>query len=74
MGYGVRLLAGGLALGLVIAWAATRGLQAQLWGVKVTDVTTYALSILVLSTAVLTACLLPLRRALRFDPVILFRD
>jgi ABC-type antimicrobial peptide transport system permease subunit len=74
MGYGVRLLVGGLALGLTIAWAATRGLQAQLWGVTATDVTTYALSVFVLSTAVLTACLLPLRRALRFDPVILFRD
>jgi hypothetical protein len=43
-------------------------------GVKVTDVTTYASSVLVLSTAVVTACLLPLRRALRLDPVILFRD
>ena len=73
MGYGVRLLAGGLTLGLVLAWTATRGLQAQLWGVKATDLTTYALSVVVLSTAVLTACLLPLRRALRFDPVILFR-
>ena len=73
MGYSIRLLVGGLALGLVTAWAATRGLQAQLSGVTVTDPTSYGGALILLSGAVLAACLLPLRRALRFDPVVLFK-
>ncbi len=73
MGYALRLLAAGLALGLTAAWAITRGLQPQLSGVTVTDSATYVTAVVVLSSAVLAACLLPLRRALRFDPVTLFR-
>jgi putative ABC transport system permease protein len=73
MGYSIRLLVGGLALGLVTAWAATRGLQAQLSGVTVTDPTTYGVALILLSGAVLAACLVPLRRALRFDPIGLFK-
>ena len=73
MGYAFRLLVAGLALGLTAAWAVTRGLQPQLSGVTVTDSATYATAVTVLSCAVLAACLLPLRRALRFDPVTLFR-
>lgn len=63
----------GLALGLVTAWAATRGLQAQLSGISVTDPTTYGGALVLLSGAVLAACLVPLRRALRFDPIVLFK-
>jgi predicted permease len=73
MVYALRLLVAGLALGLTAAWATTRGLQPQLSGVTVTDSATYATAVIVLSCAVLAACLLPLRRALRFDPVTLFR-
>jgi hypothetical protein len=73
MGYALRLLVTGLALGMTAAWAVTRGLQPQLSGVTVTDSATYATAVFVLSCAVLAACLLPLRRALRFDPVTLFR-
>jgi predicted lysophospholipase L1 biosynthesis ABC-type transport system permease subunit len=73
MGYALRLLAAGLALGLVAAWAITRGLQAQLSGVTATDVATYATAVVVLSSAALTACLRPLRRAVRVDPIVLFR-
>jgi ABC-type antimicrobial peptide transport system permease subunit len=73
MVYALRLLIAGLALGLTMAWAFTRGLQSQLSGVRVTDSVTYGTAVIVLSCAVLAACLLPLRRALRFDPVTLLR-
>jgi putative ABC transport system permease protein len=73
MGYALRLLVAGLALGLTGAWAVTRGLQPQLSGVTVTDSATYATAVIVLSCGVVAPCLLPLRRALRFDPVLLFR-
>jgi putative ABC transport system permease protein len=71
--YAGRLLVAGLALGLVAAWAVTRGLQPQLFGMTATDPATYVSAVVALSFAVLAACILPLRRALRFDPVVLFR-
>jgi ABC-type antimicrobial peptide transport system permease subunit len=52
---------------------ATRGLQAQLSGVTATDPATYGGALILLSGTVLAACLLPLRRALRFDPIALFK-
>jgi putative ABC transport system permease protein len=73
MGYAVRVLVGGLALGVTVAWAVTAGLKSQLFGVTVTDPGTYATAVTVLSSAVLAACLLPLRRAFRFDPALLFK-
>jgi putative ABC transport system permease protein len=73
MGYALRLLLLGLGLGLAMAWAATRGLQAQLWGVTATDSVTYVGALILLSGAALAACILPLRRALRFDPLVLFK-
>jgi predicted permease len=73
MAYVLRLLALGVALGLIGAWGVTRGLQTQLSGVTVTDLPTYAGAVAILSCAVLAACVSPLRRALRYDPVVLFR-
>jgi putative ABC transport system permease protein len=73
MGYGLRLLLGGLALGVTAAWAATRGMKALLFATTPLDPITYAAVIATLTVAALLACALPLRRALRFDPVVLFK-
>jgi putative ABC transport system permease protein len=73
IGYSVRLLFSGLALGLTAAWATTRVIQSQLAGVTVTDAVTYALAIALLAGAVMVASIVPLRRALRADPVALLR-
>jgi ABC-type antimicrobial peptide transport system permease subunit len=73
VGYGMRLLAGGLALGVTAAWAATRGMGALLFATRPTDVFTYAGVIATLVIAALLACALPLKRALRFDPLVLFK-
>jgi len=73
IGNSVRLLFSGLALGLTAAWATTRALQSQLAGVKVTDALTYALAIALLAGAVMVASIVPLRRALRADPMALMR-
>ena len=67
------LLAGGLALGVTAAWAATRGMSAMLFATTSTDAFTYASVIATLVMSALFACALPLRRALRFDPVVLFK-
>ena len=73
LGYGLRLLLSGLALGVTAAWAATRGMGALLFATTPTDAFTYASVIATLVLASFFACALPLRRALRFDPVTLFK-
>jgi len=73
MGDGFRLLASGLALGVTAAWAATRGMRALLFATTPTDPFTYASVMLILAGAALLACALSLRRALRFDPAVLFK-
>jgi ABC-type antimicrobial peptide transport system permease subunit len=73
VGYALRLLVGGLALGVTIAWAATRGMKALLFATQPFDPLTYAAVLLVLSIAALIASAIPLRRALDFNPTALFR-
>jgi putative ABC transport system permease protein len=59
-----------LVLGLVGAFALTRVIQAQLFGVTPTDPLTYtAVSLLLLAIAAI-ACLVPARRAASVDPTI----
>jgi ABC-type antimicrobial peptide transport system permease subunit len=72
-GYAFRLLASGLGLGLTAAWAATRSMRALLFGVTPTDTVTYLIVVAVLAVAALTACAGPFRRAIRFDPVVIFK-
>jgi predicted permease len=72
-GYAGRIIIAGLTLGTTVAWAASRTLQALLFGVTPTDPATYAMSIAVLVACVLAACVVPIRRAMRFDPTTLLR-
>jgi predicted permease len=66
---GLRLVAVGLGLGLLLAAGASRALEAALYGVSPTDGTTFTVvSSLLIVTAVL-ACLVPARRASRVDPM-----
>jgi putative ABC transport system permease protein len=73
LGYGMRLVVSGLALGVTAARAATRGMSALLFATTPTDVCTCASAIVTLVIAALLACALPLRRAIRFDPVVPFK-
>jgi putative ABC transport system permease protein len=71
---GMQLTVTGIACGVAIAWAATRLLRNQLYGVKSTDVVTFAVAVGLLLAVALLACGLPVRRALRVDPVEALRD
>ena len=53
---GVRLLGGGVALGLLGAFAATRVMANQLWGVSPRDPVTLAAVVAVVAVAGLAAC------------------
>jgi ABC-type antimicrobial peptide transport system permease subunit len=65
---GLRLACSGVALGLGGAWAASRLLQSQLFGITGTDPLTYIGGALLLLLVTLAACLIPARRAANVNP------
>ncbi|GAA0719659.1 ADOP family duplicated permease [Dokdonella soli] len=68
LGGGLRIGAGGVALGLVAAWFGARAARSQLYGVPASDPwTLIGVSALLLVTLLL-ACLLPARRACAVAP------
>ena len=70
---GLTLAALGVALGLVGAAAATRGLESLLYGVTSLDPLTYAGVILLLAAVAGAACWLPAARAARVEPTVALR-
>jgi putative ABC transport system permease protein len=70
---GMRLLLVGLAIGVAAAFAISRLLRSQLFGVGADDLSSYLLVSLVLSVAATLACWIPARRAARVDPMITLR-
>jgi putative ABC transport system permease protein len=70
---GMRQLAVGLALGLVLAFGLSRLLANILFQVQPGDPPTFALVTLVLTLVAAAACLLPARRAARVDPLVAIR-
>ncbi len=74
LGEGARITAAGLGLGVLAAWAATRLLRAQLYGVQPTDFMTFLAVAVLLSAVAVIACWLPARRATRIDPLIAIKS
>ena len=70
---GMKLVAIGLAAGLVTAFAVTRLMASLLFAVSPTDLLTFAMISLILAGVALLACLIPARRASRVDPIIALR-
>jgi predicted permease len=64
-----RWIAAGAVLGCALAWAATRALEAQLFGVGSRDPVSWIAALGVLAAALLLAVLLPANRAARVDPM-----
>jgi len=64
----LRLLAGGLALGVIGAWAAGRAMQTLLFQVPALHLATLAGTAAIMTAVSLAACLLPSRRAARISP------
>jgi predicted permease len=69
VGQGVGLVAVGLGLGLLAAFALTRLMSGLLYGVSPTDPLTYAGIALLLAAVALLAAYIPARRATRVDPM-----
>jgi putative ABC transport system permease protein len=65
---GLKLVGGGIAIGLSAAFVLTRFMQALLYGVDARDPQTFILAPLLLLAAGLLGCMAPARRAMRVDP------
>jgi ABC-type antimicrobial peptide transport system permease subunit len=70
---GLVLTGLGLLGGVAVAYAATRALASQLYGVDALDPLTFGVVALVLTAAALLASYVPARRATRTDPMQAFR-
>ena len=65
----LTLVAIGLTIGLLASLAATRLMSSLLYGVGTTDLSTYALVMVLLGGAALLASYIPARRAMKVDPM-----
>jgi predicted permease len=73
LGHGVRLTLLGVALGLAASFALTRFLGSMLLGVTSTDALTFSSVAILLCAVALFASFIPVRRAMRVDPMVALR-
>jgi len=73
LGEGMTLLGIGMAVGVAAALLASKLLSGLVFGIEVTDFSTYALSALALAVVGLTACFIPAQRATKVDPMAALR-
>ena len=73
LGQGAVLAGMGLALGLVLAYAAAKLLESLLAGVKPDDVATFSIAAVLCLTTALLGTLVPALRAVRVDPTAVMR-
>jgi len=70
---GLKLLAAGMAIGMVVAVIAGGAIRSLLYGVSAFDAVTYLGVVLLLAAVAVVACWLPARRAVRLDPMAALR-
>lgn len=73
LGQGFVIVAAGLVLGCLCAFAAARLISNMLVGVSAADPMTYSVVVVVLGLIGLAACYVPARRAMRVDPMVALR-
>ena len=73
LGHGLRLTLCGVGLGLAVSYGLTRFLSSLLLGVTSTDALTFSSVAFLLCAVALFACFVPVRRAMRVDPLVALR-
>jgi ABC-type antimicrobial peptide transport system permease subunit len=73
LGQGAALAGAGLALGIGLALLSGRALKGLLFGVSAADPAVLAAVVATVAVATLGACYLPVRRAVRVDPMVALR-
>jgi putative ABC transport system permease protein len=74
MSRGARLLAAGIAVGLIASLFAARVMATQIWKVSTFDPVSFGAVSVLLLVAGLQACYWPARRAARVDPIVALRQ
>ncbi|MGH7505612.1 MAG: FtsX-like permease family protein, partial [Longimicrobiales bacterium] len=72
--HAARLVALGIALGVIAAFALSSTLASLLYNLSPTDPMTFAIIAIILSIVALIATVLPAMRAARVDPVVALRQ
>lgn len=73
LGHAMKLVGIGAIAGLAGSFAITRLLATELYGIRPTDLMTFALTTLVMVAVAVAAALVPALRATRIDPVLALR-
>jgi predicted permease len=74
VGYGLRLSAAGIAIGLLLAFTSTRVMETMLVGVKPADPATFVTITVIFLLIAGAAAWVPARRAVRLDPTMALRE
>ncbi len=70
---GLRMIAAGVLIGLLVSFSLTRFIASQIWGISVTDPITFVSVVAIIGLVGFTACFLPARRASQVDPMVALR-
>jgi putative ABC transport system permease protein len=73
VGHGMKLTLAGVVIGVIASLALTRVMANLLFGITATDLPTFGVVSVVLTTVALIANYIPARRATRLNPVIALR-
>ncbi len=73
IGRGMLLTLTGILAGIAVAIGLTRVIAEQLYGVKPTDVSVFAIVVAGVTVVALLACWIPARRATKVDPIVALR-
>jgi ABC-type antimicrobial peptide transport system permease subunit len=68
------VIAGGLAIGVIVAVTSASTIRSLVYGITETSAATFAIAALALAFIVMVSCYVPARRSSRVDPALVLRS